>query len=92
MKMGTRIDEFLKKNNMNKGKISESDYALIEEALKEINKMSSPGDWGVIYEPYLNKLTSISFFGGAAVTAGTIAMFVVLFKIVKKRVESDKSE
>lgn len=92
MKIGTRIDEFLKKNAMNKVMISESDDVLIEAALKEINKMSSPDDWGVIYDPYLNKLTSISFFGGAMVTAGTIAMIMVLIKIVKKRVESDKSE
>ena len=46
MKIGTTIDTFLKAHNLNKVLISDKDNQLIETALVEINKMSSPDDWG----------------------------------------------
>lgn len=39
---------------------------------------------GIIYDPYMNRLASISFFGGAALMAGTIALGVTVVKAAKK--------
>ena len=93
MKIGTTIDTFLKAHKLNKTLISDKDNQLIEAALVEINKMSSPEDWGIIYDPYLNRLVSIGFFSGAALMAGTIALGVTVVKVAKKLSGSEeKSE
>lgn len=90
MKIGTTIDTFLKAHKLNKTLISDKDNQLIEAALVEINKMSSPEDWGIIYEPYLNRIASISFCSGAALMAGTIALGVTVVKAAKKLSRSEE--
>ena len=92
MKIGTTIDTFLKAHKLNKVLISEKDDQLINAAIAEIDKMSSPEDWGVIYDPYLNRLTNTSFFCGAALMAGAIALGVTVVKVAKKLSEKESGE
>ena len=90
MKIGNIIDDALRKTKLNKIPVSIEDSDLVDAAMKEINKMSRPENWGVINNTYFNKVANISFFAGAAVAVGTIAMVSTCVKTVKKVVE-DKS-
>lgn len=87
MKIGSIIDDALRKTKHNKIPVSIEDSDLIDAAMKEINKMSNPEKWGVISDAYFNKVTNISFFAGAAVAVGTIAMVSTCVKVVKKVIE-----
>jgi len=92
MKMGTIIDNALRKTKHNKIPVSIADSDLIDAAMKEINKMSSPEKWGVISDDYFNKVTNLSFFAGAAVAVGTIALVSTGIKAVKKVIKDKDPE
>ena len=90
MKMATIIDDALRKTKHNKIPVLIEDSDLIDAAMKEINKMSNPEKWGVISDAYFNKVTNISFFAGAAVAVGAIALVSTGVKAVKKLIENEK--
>jgi len=90
MKIGNIIDDALRKTKLNKISVSIEDSDLVDAAMKEINKMSRPENWGVINNTYFNKVANISFFAGAAVAVGVIALVGTGVKAVKKVIE-DKS-
>lgn len=92
MKIGSIIDDALCKTKRNKIPVLIEDSDFIDAAMKEINKMSHPEKWGVISDAYFNKVANISFFAGAAVAVGTIAMVSTCVKAVKKVIEDEKPE
>lgn len=92
MKMGTIIDDALRKTKHNKIPVSIKESDLIDAAIKEINKMPNPEKWGVISDVYFNKVANISFFAGAAVTVGTIALVSTGVKAVKKVIKDKDPE
>lgn len=92
MKIGNIVDDVLRKTTHNKIPVLIEDSDLIDAAMKEINKMSNPENWGVISNSYFNKVANISFFSGAAVAVGTIALVGACVKMVKEVVEDKKPE
>lgn len=87
MNIGDIIDDILHKTKRNMTPVLIEDSDLIDSAMKEINKMSGPENWGVISTHYFNKVANISFFAGAAVAVGTIALVGTCVKAVKKIIE-----
>lgn len=89
MKMGTFSENLIRKMSKDVGVLlNESDSEWHEKALYAINQMSGKGEWGIIHEPWFEKVNNVSALIGF--TAG-IAVMGVISGLKKLMVEEDKT-
>lgn len=89
MKMGTFSENLIRKMSKDVGVLlDDNDRKWHDAALYAINQMSGKGEWGIIHEPWFEKVNNVSALIGF--TAG-IAVMGIISGVKKLTVEEDKT-
>ena len=83
LKMGTVSENIIKKMSKDIGVLlNESDLEWHKKALYAINQMSGKGEWGIIHEPWFEKVNNVStllgFVAGAAMVGAAVGVSKVI--------------
>lgn len=63
--------------------VSKEEAKLHASAMEYINKMSNPGDWGIIYTTYFEKCNNVSALIGFTAGATMVGVGVGIYKAIK---------
>lgn len=83
LKMGTISENLIRKMSKDVSvSLNESDSKWHEKALYAINQMSKKGAWGIIHEPWFEKVNNVSALLGVIVGASVVGAAVGVSKVI----------